>query len=81
MRNRRLIDDWYAHAVYFTFFLYGYLIGTSPDFWAAIAAMRSKLVAAGTVLFGLLMLQRELLGDDPGFLLEQANFLTIYLNR
>ena len=76
-----LIDDWYAHAMYFTFFLYGYLFGTSEEFWEAIAGMRSRLLAAGIVLFGLMMLQREVLGDDPGFLLEQANFLSIYLNR
>ena len=76
-----LIDDWYAHAMYFTFFLYGYLFGTSEEFWEAIAGMRSRLLASGIVLFGLVMLQREVLGDDPGFLLEQANFLSIYLNR
>ncbi len=76
-----LLDDWYAHAMYFTFFLYGYLIGTSQSFWETVAGMRKKLLGAGIVLFALLMLQREMLGDDPGFVLEQVNFLTIYLNR
>ena len=76
-----LLDDWYAHAMYFTFFLYGYLIGTSRNVWEAITGMRSKLLAAGAVLFGLLMLLRKVLDEDPGILLEQANLLTIYLNR
>lgn len=79
--SHALLDDWYAHAMYFTFFLYGYLIGTNPGVWSSIAQMRGLLTAAGIVLFLLLMLQREFLAEDPGFLLEQANFLTIYLNR
>ena len=76
-----LLDDWYAHAMYFTFFFYGYLFGTSPDLWQTLAGMRKTLVGAGIALFALIMLQRNVLGDDPGFLVEQANFLTIYLNR
>lgn len=76
-----LIDDWYAHAMYFTFFLYGYLIGNSQPFWASLAAMRGRLLVTGVASFALLMLQREILGEDPGIALEQLNLLTIYVNR
>lgn len=76
-----LFDDWYAHAMYFTFFFYGYLMGGAGNFWASIGAMRRELLVAGTILFAILYLRRDTFDNEPIFLLQQANYLMIYMNR
>jgi hypothetical protein len=76
-----LIDDWYAHAMYGTFFLLGYLVGRDEGFWAELARMRKALLALGILSFAVALGMREFVADDPGLLLEQARSFTIYLNR
>ena len=39
--NHALMDDWYSHAMYGTFFLIGYLIGRDEGFWAELARLRA----------------------------------------
>lgn len=76
-----LMDDWYAHAMYGTFFLIGYLVGRDPGFWSELARMRKVLLALGVVSFAALMGFRELVTVDSGVLAKQALGFTIYLNR
>lgn len=39
--NHGLVDDWYAHAVYLTLFLYGYLLGRpGSGAWAVLSTRR-----------------------------------------
>ncbi len=38
--NHALINDWYGHALFFTFFAYGYLIAADPGIWAEIRRLR-----------------------------------------
>ena len=76
-----MIDDWYAHALYGTLFLYGFLIGRDGGFWAELARMRRILLGVGVVAFVLFLAQAELLDDDPGPILEQCRSFVIYLNR
>ena len=76
-----LLNDWYAHALYGTLFLYGYLIGRHAGFWAELARLRKPLLALAVTAFALFMLQREFVDDDAGFLLSQAGMAAIYLNR
>ncbi len=76
-----LIDDWYSHAMYGTFFLIGYLVGRDEGFWTELARMRKALLALGVLSFVTLMAVREFVGEDPGVLLDQARAFAIYLNR
>ena len=76
-----LMDDWYSHAMYGTFFLLGYLVGRDEGFWAELARMRKALLVLGVLSFVTLLAVREFVAGDPGFLLEQARAFTIYLNR
>lgn len=60
-----LIDDWYQHALYFTYFLFGYLIGTDTGFWDELKRLRHRLL--GLALFNWLVyvvLIEELAPDD-----------------
>jgi len=38
--NHALLDDWYGHAMFFTFFVYGYLIAVDAGIWAEIRRLR-----------------------------------------
>ena len=79
--SHALVDDWYAHAMYGTLFLFGYMIGRDEGFWAELRRLRKVLLTVGVVSFAALMAMRELVPEEPGFVLGQANALVIYLNR
>jgi glucan biosynthesis protein C len=79
--SHSLVDDWYAHAMYGTLFLFGYLIGRDEGFWAELRRMRWVLLVLGVASFATLMALRDLVPEEPGFLLDQADTLVIYLNR
>ena len=79
--NHALMDDWYSHAMYGTFFLVGYLVGRDDGFWAELARMRKALLALGVVSFLSLLALREVFPEEPGIALEQARAFMIYLNR
>ena len=52
--SHALVDDWYAHAMYGTFFLMGFLIGRDEGLWREFARMRHVTAAGAVVMFGLL---------------------------
>lgn len=76
-----LLDDWYAHAMYFTFFVVGYLIGRDAGFWTELARMRKVTLALSIAFFGLFLLRNAIMPDDAGFLLEKLSAAITYLNR
>ena len=79
--SHALLDDWYAHAMYFTFFFIGYLIGRDPGFWAELARLRKMTLSFAVLFFVLLVLRNEFMPDDAPFLLEQLSAVITYSNR
>lgn len=79
--SHALLDDWYAHAMYFTFFLIGYLIGRDKGFWSELVRIRKMTFLFAVTFFVLLLLRNEFMPDDAPFLLEQASALITYCNR
>jgi glucan biosynthesis protein C len=79
--SHALLDDWYAHAMYFTFFLIGYLIGRDAGFWSELARIRKATLAAAVVFFVLFIVRNEKMPDDPSFWLDKASAMKTYLNR
>jgi hypothetical protein len=65
--SHALIDDWYAHAMYGSFFLLGFLIGRSEGLWAEISRLRYVTLAGAVTMFVILNFT--------------DNMLVIYLNR
>lgn len=49
--NGDFMRDWYRNAVYFTVFLYGYLIARDAGFWAEALRLRRTSLAAALLLF------------------------------
>ena len=79
--NHTLVFDGYGHAMFGTFFLYGFLIGRDEGFWTELARMRRVLLGIGLVAFVLFLIQSEVLNDDLGPIPEQLRSLVIYVNR
>jgi hypothetical protein len=76
-----LIDDWYAHAQYFTFFLYGYLLGRDAGTWAELARLRKLTLLLASVTFLLVLIVRERIGDASGFWAGEFYAAVVYCNR
>ena len=65
--NHALVDDWYSHAMYGSFFLLGFLIGRNEGLWQEFARLRSITLACAVVMFILFNLV--------------DNLVVVYLNR
>ena len=76
-----LFGDWYAHAMYGTLFLYGYLIGNDRAFWAELERLRGYLLAFATLAFVSLLASRGWLGEDAGPIARFFGMTIVYLNR
>src|SRR5690606_11572495 len=76
-----LKGDWYAHAMYFTFFLYGYLLGQAPELWAEIGRLRKATLPLALVCFGLMLWFESIVPDNAGRLAQFPGMLALYLNR
>lgn len=76
-----LVDDWYAHSQYFTFFFIGYLIGTDAGLWREFARLRGGFLAAAVVSFASWLFLNEILPQDPSGPQQFASLLVTYLNR
>lgn len=79
--SHALIDDGYAHAMYFTFFLTGYLIGRDRGFWQELVRIRKVTLALAATLFVLFIMRVEFMPEEPSFLVNQAGMLITYSNR
>lgn len=76
-----LTGDWYAHAMYFTFFLCGFLIGRDPQIWETISGMRKQTLLLAVAGFALLLAIRAFLPDEPSPLQLAGAQLAVYANR
>jgi membrane-bound acyltransferase YfiQ involved in biofilm formation len=76
-----LVDDWYAHAMYGTFFLIGYLIGRDEGFWRELERMRWVTAISALVFFALFMTRDLLLPADSFAFADNVRAFIIYGNR
>ena len=79
--SHALLDDWYAHAMYATFFLYGFIIGRDPGIWAEMARLRWYTSVLAILSFALYLSRDSWVAEDAGLLVDLAGSVTIYLNR
>jgi glucan biosynthesis protein C len=64
--NGDFVHDWYRNAMYFTVFVYGYLVARDAGFWAeALRLRRTSLTAALAIFVPYLVLGRLLPDDAP----------------
>jgi len=76
-----LLTDGYAHALYGTFFLYGYLLGKDPGLWSELRRLRWISLAVGIVGYLAFMSARAILPEDGDGPAQVAFLFILYLNR
>ena len=76
-----LFDDWYAHAMYFTFFLYGFLIGRDQGLWAELTRMRRLTLGLAAAGFASYYAITNLVPDNLFAGQGQLEIVVTYLNR
>jgi peptidoglycan/LPS O-acetylase OafA/YrhL len=76
-----LLTDGYAHAMYGTFFLYGYLLGRDPGLWAEMARLRWVVLPLAVSAFVLLRGMSEIAPGGNNEAFNTALTFVIYLNR
>ena len=54
-----LVDDWYKHALYFSIFIFGYLLAKSPTVWSAIIRQRRTWFYIAVVGYACTLLLHE----------------------
>ena len=79
--NHALFGDWYAHSMFFTFFLIGFLIGRDNGLWTELARIRRVTLPLAVVTFVLYLAQGEILPANPSAWEDTASMFIIYLNR
>lgn len=76
-----LVSDGYAHFMYGTFFLYGFLIGSNEGLWREFARLRRPMLLIALAMYAVLMTYRAVLPDEPDAMQSVAQLVVIYLNR
>jgi hypothetical protein len=79
--SHALLDDWYAHAMFATFFLYGFIIGRDDGVWAEMARLRWVTLAVAIGTFVLYLAQDSWIPDGDGLVTNVLSSLSVYLNR
>ena len=79
--SHALFDDWYAHAQYFTFFFYGFLIGRDAGIWTEFARLRKVSLLLAVSGFLTLLLARELFVVGAGAWSDLALVFVVFFNR
>jgi hypothetical protein len=59
-----LFDDWFNHAIYFTAFLYGWMLGTDAGVWRELARLRRASFASALACFAAYYLGITFMLDD-----------------
>ncbi len=79
--SHAFIDDWYAHAMYGTFFLYGFLIARNKGIWCELRRLRLVTLTLAVIFFGLFVGPSDWLPDASSIWREQVSALITYMNR
>ena len=79
--SHALLDDWYAHAMYFTFFLYGFLFGRNEGVWSELSRLRKMTLGMAIAGFGIFYVVTNAVPEDLFAGQRQLEIIVIYLNR
>lgn len=63
-QNNALLNDWYAHAMYFTMFLYGWWLGNSDTVWPALVRIRKHALAVSLTAYAFYTVVRTYAPED-----------------
>lgn len=79
--SHNFITDWYAHAMYFTLFAYGYLLGAAPGIWDEIRRLRGWTLGLAFLAYLLMQSPVDLLPGVQGPVREFIDMAVLFCNR
>ena len=79
--SHAFFDDWYAHAMYFTLFFYGFLIGRDAGLWLELLRLRKAALGLAIVSFVSFYLVSVLAPDNLFAGQQLLESVAVYLNR
>jgi len=79
--NHGFFDDWYAHAMYSTFFFYGFLVGRDSGLWRELLRLRKVTLGLACVFFVALYVYATLLPEGSSTGQHFGKTVIGYLNR
>lgn len=80
-QNNALTNDWYAHSIYFTVFLFGWWLATDDALWAELTRLRKHTLVTALCSYALYMVVRAIMSDDspPRYYLLVWIFRSLYI--
>lgn len=79
--NHALFEDWYAHALFGTFFIYGYLLAGNSALWQTLARMRHTLLWLAPFCVVLLHTMEAVIPESSSPYRRLLFAAVFYLNR
>ncbi len=79
--SHAFFDDWYAHAMFASFFLYGFIISRDTGIWAEMARLRFLTLALAMLSFSLYLTRDAWVPGGGGLGADILGSATVYLNR
>jgi len=79
--NHTLVTDWYAHAMFFSFFAFGFCLAADAGIWAEIGRLRWPSLFLAIAAFSLMQLPDSVIPASLGLAAEALETPTIMLNR
>ncbi|GAB4188751.1 MAG: acyltransferase family protein [Wenzhouxiangellaceae bacterium] len=76
-----LTSDWYAHAMYGSFFLFGYLLGRDSALWRELVRIRWLSLVLAPIAFIVLRLSSDFAWPEDSLLATTLQSLITYFNR
>lgn len=79
--DHSFFEDGYAHGLYFTFFLLGFVLMHSKQVWQQLSSNRWILLGTSIVSFIVFISMNQNYPEQPNKLYEQSFLLVLYSNR
>jgi hypothetical protein len=79
--SHAFFDDGYAHAMYFTFFFYGYVLGRDPGLWQELGRLRKRTLGLALFAHVALTILFEIVPDDAAGAQQAGLMSVLYFNR
>lgn len=80
-RTHALIDDWYTHSLFFSFFTFGYFLIRSQTIWVTLKKRKWRLLLLASVSYGAFQIVNNTVPQDANAFWTLGQLVLVYLNR
>ncbi|BDX04892.1 acyltransferase family protein [Planctobacterium marinum] len=80
-RSHALTDDWYTHSLFFSFFVFGYLLIRSDSVWEQMKKHKLRFLLVAIAAYLAMRVVNAMMTEDSSFLMSSLQLFCLYLNR